>query len=153
GAASGAIVFTPEDAARLRARGKHCILVVTETGPTDIEGMKAATGILTARGGMTSHAGVIARITGKPCVAGVRTLTVDTAEMTCRIGDREFRSGDRITIDGSDGAVYVGMLPLAQPHIGGAIGKLLGWSDASRSISVRTNAETVESAMTALSFG
>ncbi|WP_459096689.1 putative PEP-binding protein [Devosia sp. A449] len=153
GAASGAIVFTPEDAARLRARGKHCILVVTETGPTDIEGMKAATGILTARGGMTSHAGVIARITGKPCVAGVRTLTVDTAEMTCRIGDREFRSGDRITIDGSDGAVYVGMLPLAQPHIGGAIGKLLGWSDASRTISVRTNAETVESAMTALSFG
>ncbi|MHA6729409.1 putative PEP-binding protein [Devosia sp. A369] len=153
GAASGAIVFTPEDAARLRARGKHCILVVTETGPTDIEGMKAATGILTARGGMTSHAGVIARITGKPCVAGVRTLTVDAAEMTCRIGDREFRSGDRITIDGSDGAVYVGMLPLAQPHIGGAIGKLLGWSDASRTISVRTNAETVESAMTALSFG
>jgi pyruvate,orthophosphate dikinase len=153
GAASGAIVFTPEDAARLRARGKHCILVVTETGPSDIEGMRAATGILTARGGMTSHAGVIARIIGKPCVAGVRTLTVDAAEMSCRIGDREFRSGDRLTIDGSDGAVYTGMLPLAQPHIGGAIGTLLGWSDASRTIAVRTNAETVESAMTALSFG
>lgn len=153
GAASGAIVFTPEDAARLRARGKHCILVVTETGPSDIEGMRAATGILTARGGMTSHAGVIARIIGKPCVAGVRTLTVDAGEMICRIGDREFRNGDRLTIDGSDGAVYVGMLPLAQPHIGGAIGQLLGWSDASRTIAVRTNAETVESAMTALSFG
>lgn len=153
GAASGVIVFNPEDAARLRARGKHCILVVNETGPADIEGMKAATGILTARGGMSSHAGVIARITGKPCVAGVRTLFVDATEMVCRIGDREFRTGDRLTIDGSDGAVYVGTLPLAQPHIGGAIGKLLGWSDASRTIAVRTNVETVESAMTALSFG
>jgi pyruvate,orthophosphate dikinase len=153
GAASGIVVFNPEDAARMRARGKHCILVVTETGPADIEGMKAATGILTARGGMSSHAGVIARITGKPCVAGVRTLSVDAAEMVCRIGDREFRTGDRLTIDGSDGHVYAGQLSLAQPHIGGAIGKLLGWSDATRTIAVRTNVETVESANTALSFG
>ncbi|MEO5805830.1 putative PEP-binding protein [Devosia sp.] len=153
GAASGVVVFTPEDAARIHARGKHCILVVTETGPADIEGMKAATGILTARGGMSSHAGVIARITGKPCVAGVRTLSVDVADMSCRIGDREFRAGDRLTIDGTDGSVYVGTLPLAQPHIGGAIGTLLGWSDASRTIAVRANAETVESAKTALSFG
>lgn len=153
GAASGIITFNADDAARLRARGKHCILVVNETGPADIEGMKAATGILTARGGMSSHAGVIARITGKPCVAGVRSLTVDTVEMICRIGDREFRAGDRLTIDGTDGAVYLGSLPLAQPQIGGAIGKLLGWSDASRTIAVRTNVETVESAQTALSFG
>ncbi len=153
GAASGAIVFSAEDAERLRARGKHCILVVTETGPSDIEGMKAATGILTARGGMTSHAGVIARITGKPCVAGVRTLSVNLADMTCRIGEREFRAGDRLTIDGGDGSVYVGTLALAQPHIGGAISTLLGWSDASRSVAVRTNVETVESARTALSFG
>ena len=153
GAASGIVVFNPEDAARMRARGKHCILVVTETGPADIEGMKAATGILTARGGMSSHAGVIARITGKPCVAGVRTLSVDAVEMVCRIGDREFRTGDRLTIDGSDGHVYAGQLSLAQPHIGGAIGTLLGWSDASRTIAVRTNVETVESAKTALSFG
>ncbi|MDB5473778.1 MAG: pyruvate, phosphate dikinase [Devosia sp.] len=153
GAASGVIVFNPEDAARIHARGKHCILVVNETGPADIEGMKAATGILTARGGMSSHAGVIARITGKPCVAGVRTLSVDAGEMVCRIGEREFRTGDRLTIDGSDGSVYVGALPLAQPHIGGAIGKLLGWSDASRQIAVRTNVETVQSARTALSFG
>lgn len=153
GAASGIITFNPDDAARLRARGKHCILVVNETGPADIEGMKAATGILTARGGMSSHAGVIARITGKPCVAGVRSLSVDALEMVCRIGNREFRAGDRLTIDGTDGAVYLGTLPLAQPQIGGAISKLLGWSDASRSISVRTNVETVESAQTALSFG
>ncbi|WP_086468791.1 putative PEP-binding protein [Devosia lucknowensis] len=153
GAASGIITFNPDDAARLRARGKHCILVVNETGPADIEGMKAATGILTARGGMSSHAGVIARITGKPCVAGVRSLSVDTSEMVCRIGEREFRAGDRLTIDGTDGAVYLGTLPLAQPQIGGAISKLLGWSDASRTIAVRTNAETVESAQTALSFG
>jgi pyruvate,orthophosphate dikinase len=153
GAASGIITFNPDDAARLRARGKHCILVVNETGPADIEGMKAATGILTARGGMSSHAGVIARITGKPCVAGVRNLSVDTLEMVCRIGDRELHAGDRLTIDGTDGSVYLGTLPLAQPQIGGAIGKLLGWSDASRTIAVRTNVETVESARTALSFG
>lgn len=153
GAASGIIVFNAEDAARLRARGKHCILVVNETGPADIEGMKAATGILTARGGMSSHAGVIARITGKPCVAGVRNLSVDAAEMVCHIGDREFRAGDRLTIDGTDGAVYLGTLPLAQPQIGGAMGRLLGWSDASRDIAVRTNAETMESVQTALSFG
>jgi len=153
GAASGIIVFNPEDAARFRARGRHCILVVPETGPGDIEGMKAATGILTARGGMTSHAAVIARITGKPCVAAVRTLLVDAAEMRCFIGAREYRAGDRLTIDGTDGAVYAGALPLSQPHIGGAMGRLLGWSDAARKIAVRTNAETVEAATTALSFG
>ena len=153
GAASGMVVFTPEDAARMRARGRNCILVVTETGPTDIEGMKAATGIMTARGGMTSHAAVVARITGKPCVAAVRTLAVDPGEMRCTIGNKEFRFGDRITIDGSDGAVYAGALPLSQPHIGGAMGKLLGWSDEARTIGVRTNAETVEAARTALSFG
>ncbi len=153
GAASGVIVFTAEDAARHKARGRHCILVVTETGPTDIEGMKAATGILTARGGMTSHAGVIARITGRPCVAGVRSLAIDMGELTCRIGDRTFRAGDRITIDGSDGAVYAGALPLAQPHLGGAMGRLLQWSDESRAIKVRANAETAEAVGTALSFG
>ena len=153
GAASGVIVFTPEDAARTRARGRHCILVVTETGPTDIDGMKAATGILTARGGMTSHAAVVARITGKPCVAAVRSLAVDVADLSCTIGDQTYRAGDRLTIDGSDGSVYAGALPLSQPHIGGAMGRLLGWSDEARTIAVRTNAETVEAARTALSFG
>ncbi len=153
GAASGLLVFTPEDAARQRARGRHCILVVTETGPGDIEGMQAATGILTARGGMTSHAAVIARITGKPCVAGVRNLSIDAAEMTCRIGERTFGRDDRLTIDGSDGSVYAGGLPLSQPHIGGALGQLLDWSDATRRIEVRANAETIEAARTALSFG
>jgi len=153
GAAHGGIVFTAEDAARWKARGRHVILVVNETGPADIDGMKAATGILTARGGMTSHAGVIARITGKPCVAGVRNLSVDPVAMTARIGDTVLRGGDRITIDGSDGSVYLGALPLSQPHIGGALGELLGWSDATRRIEVRTNAETVDAARTALSFG
>ncbi|MDR3475310.1 MAG: PEP-utilizing enzyme [Devosia sp.] len=153
GAASGVVVFTSEDAARTRARGRNCILVVTETGPTDIEGMKAATGILTARGGMTSHAAVVARITGKPCVAAVRTLSVDPGEMRCTIGSKQFHAGDRLTIDGTDGAVYAGALPLSQPHIGGAMEKLLGWSDQGRTIAVRTNAETVEAARTALSFG
>jgi pyruvate,orthophosphate dikinase len=153
GAASGYIVFTAEDAARYKARGRHCILVVNETGPADIDGMKAATGILTARGGMTSHAGVIARITGKPCVAGVRNLSVDPADQSCRIGDLVLHAGDRISIDGSNGAVYAGVLPLSRPKIGGALGELLGWSDATRRIEVRANAETVEAATTALSFG
>ena len=153
GAATGYIVFTAEDAARYKARGRHCILVVNETGPADIDGMKAATGILTARGGMTSHAGVIARITGKPCVAGVRTLQVDAGELSCRIGDHVLRAGDRISIDGSDGSVYLGVLPLSRPRLGGALGELLGWSDATRKIEVRANAETVEAATTALSFG
>src|SRR5690606_41473171 len=111
----------PEAAAAGRARAKLCARAPTQHAPADIEGMKAATGILTARGGMSSHAGVIARITGKPCVAGVRTLSVDAGEMICRIGDREFRTGDRLTIDGSEGHVYAGMMPLAQPHIGGAM--------------------------------
>ncbi len=153
GAASGHIVFTPEDAARMKARGRHSILVVTETGPADIEGMKAATGILTARGGMTSHAAVVARITGKPCVAGVRVLSVNVADMTCRFGERTLRSGDRITIDGTDGAIYLGALPLAEPQIGGAVSTLLGWSDATREVAVRANAETSEAVATALRFG
>ena len=153
GAATGYIVFTADDAARYKARGRHCILVVNETGPADIDGMRAATGILTARGGMTSHAGVIARITGKPCVAGVRTLSVDAADMSCQIGEHRLRAGDRISIDGSDGSIYLGVLPLSRPRIGGALGEVLGWSDASRTIEVRANAETVEAATTALSFG
>lgn len=153
GAASGEIVFTPDDAARLRARGRHCILVVIETGPGDIEGMKAATGFLTARGGMTSHAAVIARITGKPCVAGVRSLHIDIENGTCRIGDRTFSAGDKITIEGTDGEIYAGAMPLSRPHIGGAMSRLLDWADDSRRISVRTNAETVDAARTALSFG
>ena len=153
GAASGEIVFTAEDAARNRARGRHCILVVMETGPADIEGMKAATGILTARGGMTSHAAVVARITGKPCVAGVRNLVIDPDDMSCRIGDRDFRAGDKITIEGTEGQVFSGALPLSRPQIGGAISKLLDWADGSRTVAVRTNVETVEAARTALSFG
>lgn len=153
GAASGEIVFTAEDATRARARGRHCILVAIETGPADIDGMQAATGILTARGGQNSHAAIIARVSGKPCVGGVRTLQVDAGEMACRIGAKDLHAGDLITIDGNDGSIYSGALPLSQPHIGGAIGKLLDWSDASRTIAVRTNVETLDSAQTALSFG
>lgn len=153
GAASGEIVFTAEDASRVRARGKHCILVAVETGPADIDGMQAATGILTARGGQNSHAAIIARVSGKACVAGVRAMQIDPIEMICRIGETELRAGQKITIDGTDGNIFTGALPLSQPHIGGAIGKLLDWSDGSRTIAVRTNVETVESAKTALSFG
>lgn len=153
GAASGKIVFTADDAIRLRARGQHCILVATETGPGDIDGMQAATGILTARGGQNSHAAIIARVSGKACVAGMRALHINPVDMTCRIGDTELHAGQNITVDGTDGAVYEGSLHLSQPHIGGAIAKLLNWSDGSRTIAVRTNVETVESAQTALSFG
>jgi len=153
GAASGEIVFTAEDAARCRARGRHCILVVMETGPGDIEGMKAATGFVTARGGMTSHAAVVARITGKPCVAALRSLQIDPVNGVCKIGDRKFAAGERITIDGNEGLIYEGALALSRPHIGGALSRLLDWADDSRTIAVRTNAETIEAARTALSFG
>jgi len=153
GAASGAIVLSSEDASRYRARGKDCILVSVETGPSDIEGMQAAAGILTARGGITSHAAVIARITGKPCVASVRTLLIDSDNSKVRLGEREFLAGAEITIDGSTGEVYAGGLPLKQPEIDGALGTLLDWADGSRTIQVRTNVETEESARTALSFG
>ena len=153
GAASGEIVFTAEDASRVKARGKHCVLVAVETGPADIDGMQAATGILTARGGQNSHAAIIARVSGKPCVAGVRALQVDVADATCRIGDTELTAGQQITIDGTDGAIYAGALPLSQPNISGSISQLLNWSDGSRTIAVRTNVETVDSAHTALEFG
>ena len=153
GAASGEIVFTPDDAARCRARGRHCILVVMETGPGDIEGMKAATGFVTARGGMTSHAAVVARITGKPCIAGLRSLQIDAENGVCKLGEHTLAAGERITIDGSEGDIYAGALPLSRPHIGGALSRLLDWADDSRTISVRTNAETIEAARTALSFG
>ncbi len=153
GAASGVIVFTSEDAARMRARGSHCILVMVETGPTDIEGMQAATGILTARGGMTSHAAVVARITGNPCVAGVRSLQVDLENLTCKMGEEQFNAGDRITIDGSEGTVFRGHQPLSQPHLGAAVSRLLDWSDGARTIAVRTNVETIDAAKTALDFG
>lgn len=153
GAARGEIVFTSEDASRAKARGRHCILVAIETGPTDVEGMQAATGIVTARGGQNSHAAIIARVSGKPCVASVRSLQIDMERLVCRLGNSELREGDQITIDGTDGSIHQGALPLSQPHIGGAIEKLLDWSDASRTIGVRTNVETTESARTALSFG
>ena len=153
GAASGEIVFTSEDAIRAKARSIHCILVVIETGPSDIDGMKAATGIISARGGQNSHAAIIARVSAKPCVAGVATLEVDTQNMTCKIGDKIFKSGDKLTIDGSGGRIFAGDLPLMQPDIGGTISKLLDWSDGSRTIEVRTNVETVKSAKIALNFG
>ncbi|MCF4097859.1 putative PEP-binding protein [Maritalea mediterranea] len=153
GAASGAIVFSAEDASRYQARGKDCILVSLETGPADIEGMQAANGILTARGGITSHAAVIARVTGKPCVSGVRSLVIDMENGTLQLGDRTLTQGAELTIDGNSGEVYAGALPLTQPNIGGALGKLLDWADGSRTIEVRTNVETIEGARTALSFG
>ncbi len=153
GAASGRIVFHPDDAVRLNARGVHCILVMNETGPTDVEGMQAATGALTARGGMTSHAAMVASATGRPCVAGVRSLQVDSENLTCTIGEHGFSKGDEITIDGSSGEVFAGALQLSTPHIGGAVSRLLDWSDGTRSIAVRTNVETIEGARTALDFG
>ncbi len=153
GAASGIIVFSSEDAVRAHARSIHSILVANETGPGDIDGMKAADGIITARGGQNSHAAIIARVSAKPCVGGVASLEVDAINMRCKIGDIVYKNGDKITIDGSSGQIFAGSLKLNQPDIGGTISKLLDWSDGSRTIGVRTNVETVESALTALDFG
>lgn len=153
GAATGQIVFSAEDAVRLAARNQPAILVAPETGPADIDGMKAAAGIITARGGPNSHAAIIARVSGKPCVGGLRDLKIEPDHARCQIGGWPLAEGDEITVDGGDGAVYAGRLPLTEPQIGGGLARLLDWSDASRTIAVRTNVETADAARTALAFG
>ncbi len=153
GAASGRIVFSSDDSVRFHARNIPAILVASETGPSDIDGMLAANGILTSRGGNNSHAAIIARVAAKPCVAGAGALEVDIENNICKIGDKIFRAGDWITIDGGDGRIFAGSLPLLQPDMGEAIIKLLNWSDGSRTIAVRANVETAKACKSALDFG
>ncbi len=151
GAASGTIVFTADAAERAAKDGQDVILVRVETSPEDIHGMHAAKGILTARGGMTSHAAVVARGMGRPCVSGAGSLSIGKGVM--RIGDRELREGDVLTIDGSTGEVMFGAVPTVQPELSGDFGTLMVWADGIRRMKVRANAETPLDCRTAREFG
>jgi pyruvate, orthophosphate dikinase len=153
GAATGEVAFTPEEAEKAAADGRDVILVRTETSPDDIHGMLAAKGILTARGGMTSHAAVVARGWGKPCVSGAGTLKIDAQKGVMQAGSHTIRRGDVITIDGSSGTVFLGKVELRQPELTGDFGVLMGWADSVRRLKVRTNADTPADAMVARKFG
>ena len=153
GAAAGVAVFSAEDAVTAKAKGIKTILVRTETSPEDIAGMDAAEGILTARGGRTSHAAVVARGMGKCCVVGCEALRIDykTGRMTS--GDLTVKEGDWITLDGTTGSVYIGQVPTTQAKVSGDFDKLMGWADKVRRLRVRTNADTPNDAVVARGFG
>ena len=153
GAATGAIVFTAEDAETWKAEGKAVILVRTETSPEDIGGMHAAEGILTTRGGMTSHAAVVARGMGRPCVSGAGEMRVDAANKTLTCMGRSYGEGDIITLDGTTGQIMHGAVEMILPELTGDFGKLMAWVDDFREIGVRANAETPLDAETAVRFG
>ncbi|TGP56896.1 pyruvate, phosphate dikinase [bacterium M00.F.Ca.ET.230.01.1.1] len=153
GAATGEIVFSSADAEDARAQGRKVILVRIETSPEDIHGMHAAEGILTTRGGMTSHAAVVARGMGKPCVSGAGSLRVDYKAGTLMSMGQTFRKGDIITIDGGNGQVLKGAVAMLQPELSGDFAAIMEWADAARRMKVRTNAETPLDARMARSFG
>jgi pyruvate, orthophosphate dikinase len=153
GAASGEIVLSADEAEALKANGKNVILVRVETSPEDIHGMHAAEGILTTRGGMTSHAAVVARGMGKPCVSGAGSLRVDYAAGTVTVAGHIFREGDVITIDGSTGQVLAGRVPMTEPALSGEFAILIGWADRLRRLGIRANADTPNDARVALKFG
>ncbi|RWE50399.1 MAG: pyruvate, phosphate dikinase [Mesorhizobium sp.] len=153
GAATGEIVFSSSDAEDARAQGRKAILVRIETSPEDIHGMHAAEGILTTRGGMTSHAAVVARGMGKPCVSGAGSLRVDYKAGTLISMGQTFRKGDIITIDGGNGQVLKGAVAMLQPELSGDFAAIMEWADAARRMKVRTNAETPLDARMARSFG
>jgi pyruvate,orthophosphate dikinase len=153
GAACGEIVFSSEDAELLKSQGHKVILVRVETSPEDIHGMHAAEGILTTRGGMTSHAAVVARGMGKPCVAGAGALRVDYRAQTMTAGGVTMKKGDTLTIDGSIGQVLAGKVAMRQPELAGEFGTLMKWADAARKLKVRANADTPADARAAIKFG
>ncbi|WP_105381734.1 pyruvate, phosphate dikinase [Neorhizobium alkalisoli] len=154
GAATGEVVFTAEEAVVAESEGRKVILVRIETSPEDIHGMHAAEGILTTRGGMTSHAAVVARGMGIPCVVGAGSMRVDLRnELLIGVGGMTLKRGDTITIDGSSGQVLKGTVPMIQPALSGDFGKLMAWADKNRRMTVRTNADTPQDARAARSFG
>ena len=153
GAASGEIVFSADEAQALRQAGRKSILVRVETSPEDIHGMHAAEGIVTTRGGMTSHAAVVARGMGKPCVCGVSAIRIDYAAQTMTAGALTLKKGDILTIDGGAGEVMAGAAPMVKPEMTGEFLTLMTWADAVRRMKVRANAETATDARAARSFG
>jgi pyruvate,orthophosphate dikinase len=153
GAANGVVVFNADEAESRAARGEAVILVRIETSPEDIHGMHAARGILTTRGGMTSHAAVVARGMGRPCVAGAGGIVVDYNAQTLATGGRTVRAGETITLDGGTGEVFLGSVAMVEPAMSGDFGTLMEWADASRRLGIRANAETPLDAETARKFG
>ncbi len=153
GAASGEIVFTSDGAEQAKAAGRKVILVRVETSPEDIHGMHAAEGVLTSRGGMTSHAAVVARGMGKPCVSGAGALRIDYRNGVVNAAGRQLKEGEVITIDGASGQVLLGEVKMLQPALSGDFGLLMGWADKVRRMQVRTNAETPNDARAAREFG
>jgi pyruvate,orthophosphate dikinase len=153
GAATGEIAFSAEEAEKLAADGRSAILVRIETSPEDIHGMHAAKGILTARGGMTSHAAVVARGMGRPCVSGAGMIKIDAKLGTLTAGPETLKRGDVITIDGATGQVFKGRVPMRQPELTGDFSTLMGWADGIRKLRVRANADTPDDAATARRFG
>ena len=153
GAASGQAVFDSDTAEKRANAGDSVILIRTETSPEDIHGMHAARGILTARGGMTSHAAVVARGMGRPCVSGAGSISIDAKAGVMKVGDRTIREGDLVTIDGTTGEVMAGEVPTVQPELSGDFAALMVWADGVRRLKVRANAETPLDAKVAREFG
>ncbi|MEE9250026.1 MAG: pyruvate, phosphate dikinase [Alphaproteobacteria bacterium] len=153
GAASGAVVFSADEAEARAAGGENVILVPIDTSPEDVHGMSAAQGILTTRGGMTSHAAVVARGMGRPCIAGASDLNVDYAKQAMSAGNVTVKAGETITIDGSSGEVMGGEMPMIEAELSGDYATLMQWADEIRRLRVRANAETAEEARTAREFG
>ncbi len=153
GAAAGKIVLDADTAEQWSQRGEKVILVRVETSPEDIHGMHAAQGILTARGGMTSHAAVVARGMGRPCVSGASAVSIDREGRTLRIGSQELKEGDEITLDGANGQVMLGIVATVEPELAGDFGTLMVWADKLRRMKVRTNAETPADCKMARQFG
>ena len=153
GAACGKIVFTAEDAKEWNAKGEKVVLVRLETSPEDIEGMKAAQGILTVRGGMTSHAAVVARGMGTCCVSGCGDIAMDEANKKFTLAGKEYHEGDYISIDGSTGKIYDGIIPTVDATITGTFGRIMAWADKYRVLKVRTNADTPADAKKARELG
>ena len=153
GAACGQVVFSAEDAKEWAAKGQKVLLVRLETSPEDIEGMKAAQGILTVRGGMTSHAAVVARGMGKCCVSGCSAIKMDEENKKFELAGKTYREGDWISIDGSTGNIYDGIIPTVEASIAGEFGRVMAWCDKYRKLQVRTNADTPHDAAQARKFG
>ena len=153
GAACGVVVFSADEAEARADKGEAVILVRIETSPEDIHGMHAARGILTTRGGMTSHAAVVARGMGRPCVAGAGGITVDYNAQALAAGGQTVRAGETITLDGASGEVFIGSVPMIEPKLSGDFATLMEWADEVRRLRVRANAETPLDAETARRFG
>jgi len=153
GAASGTVVFDADEAERLGKKGRKVLLVRTETTPDDIHGMVAAQGILTSRGGMTSHAAVVARGMGKPCICGCEALKINYAQKEVHVADKVIREGDMLSIDGSTGQVILGIVPMKEPELSREFLAFLGWADEMKRLEVRANADTPEDAQKAREFG